>query len=82
MNSSPALAADRSLLPVWDPAVPFPAFDEMPDLDRVTQRCPGSVRLDVGDGGRVDVGDRVRLGDHVGLAGRVWSSGCSAWIAV
>lgn len=36
MNSSPALAADRSLFPVWDPTVPFPAFDEMPDLDRVT----------------------------------------------
>jgi len=34
--SSTDLAADRSLIPVWDPDVLFPAFTEMPDLDTVT----------------------------------------------
>lgn len=36
MPTSTELAADRSLVPVWDPAVPFPAFEAMPDLDIVT----------------------------------------------
>ena len=40
------------------------------DFDRVAQRRAGSVRLDVADLRRVDLGDRVRLGDDVGLAGR------------
>jgi hypothetical protein len=30
------LAADASLFPLWDASVPYPAFDEMPDLDVVT----------------------------------------------
>lgn len=34
--TSVELAADASRLLVWDPAVPFPPFDEMPDLDCVT----------------------------------------------
>jgi hypothetical protein len=33
---SSTLASDPALYPIWDPAVPFPAFDEMPDLDIVT----------------------------------------------
>lgn len=36
MPTSTQLAADTSLIPVWDPSVPLPAFDEMPDLDLVT----------------------------------------------
>jgi hypothetical protein len=34
--SSTELAADSSLIPVWDPAVPFPTPQEMPELDIVT----------------------------------------------
>lgn len=34
--SSTELAADASLFPIWDPASPFPPFDEMPDLPVVT----------------------------------------------
>ncbi|MCC7490929.1 MAG: exo-alpha-sialidase [Fimbriimonadaceae bacterium] len=37
MPTSTELAADRALIAVWDPAVPFPSPREMPDLDRVTQ---------------------------------------------
>jgi hypothetical protein len=33
---SPALAADPSRFELWDCRAPFPAFDEMPDLDVVT----------------------------------------------
>ncbi len=36
---SAELAADKSLIPVWDPAVPFPSPQEMPDLDIVTHIC-------------------------------------------
>jgi hypothetical protein len=36
MPSSTELAADKSLIPVWDPSVPFPSFEQMPDLDVVT----------------------------------------------
>ena len=36
-RSSVELAANTNLLQVWDAAVPFPPFDEMPDLDVVTQ---------------------------------------------
>lgn len=36
MPTSTELAADTSLLPVWDPGVPFPSPREMPDLDIVT----------------------------------------------
>ena len=34
--TSAELAADRSLIPVWDPAVPFPSPRDMVDLDVVT----------------------------------------------
>ncbi len=33
---STSIAADEALFPLWDRNAPFPAFDEMPDLDRVT----------------------------------------------
>ena len=36
-RSSTAWAADTELCEVWDASVTFPAFDEMPDLDVVTQ---------------------------------------------
>jgi len=36
MPTSTELAADTSLVPVWDPAVPFPSPQEMCDLDVVT----------------------------------------------
>lgn len=36
MLTSAELAADTSLIPVWDPAVPFPSPREMCDLDIVT----------------------------------------------
>jgi hypothetical protein len=36
MPTSPELAADNSLFPVWDPAVPFPTPQTMLDLDVVT----------------------------------------------
>jgi hypothetical protein len=36
MPTSTALAADTSLIPVWDPDVPFPSAQEMCDLDVVT----------------------------------------------
>jgi predicted neuraminidase len=34
--SSVELAADPALLPVWDARVPFPSYEEMPDLAAVT----------------------------------------------
>ena len=34
--TSAGLAADTSLIPVWDPAVPFPSPQDMRDLDVVT----------------------------------------------
>src|SRR6202012_2011578 len=40
------------------------------DFNRITQRSAGSVRLDVADLRRVDLGDRVCFRYHVGLAGR------------
>ncbi|MEI6502247.1 MAG: sialidase family protein [Armatimonadota bacterium] len=36
MPTSTQLAADRTLIPLWDPAVPFPDAREMPDLEVVT----------------------------------------------
>ena len=39
------------------------------DFDRVAQRGTGAVRLDESDGRGVDIGDGVRLGDDLGLAG-------------
>lgn len=39
MRTSTELAADTSLFPVWDPAVPFPSYQEMCDLDIVTHVC-------------------------------------------
>src|SRR5271170_3883690 len=41
------------------------------DFDRVTQRRTGSVRLDVAHGRGIDLRDRLRLGDDIGLTGRV-----------
>ena len=41
------------------------------DLDRIAERGAGAVRLDVGDRRGVHPGDRVRLGDDLGLAQRV-----------
>ncbi|GAB2783848.1 hypothetical protein GCM10027073_15760 [Streptomyces chlorus] len=40
------------------------------DLDRVTERGAGAVRLDVGDGGRVDPGCGQGAGHDVGLRAR------------
>ena len=34
--TSTQLAADQALVPIWDPAVPFPSYQEMKDLDVVT----------------------------------------------
>ncbi len=36
VRTSTELAADPCLIPVWDPAVPFPSHEEMCDLDVVT----------------------------------------------
>ena len=37
--TSAELAADTSLIPAWDPAVPFPSPQDMCDLDVVTHVC-------------------------------------------
>jgi hypothetical protein len=34
--NSTNLAADRSLIPVWDPSVPFPSYQEMEDVGVIT----------------------------------------------
>ena len=52
----PVLVGDRESLPQ-----PF-------DLDGVAQWRSGSVRLDVAHRGGIDLGDGVRLGDHLSLA--------------
>ena len=43
------------------------------DFDRVTEGRPGSMGLDIADGGRIDVGNRMRLGDHLSLTRRRWA---------
>lgn len=46
MPSSSKLAADHTLIPVWDPSVPFPAPWEMCDLDIVTHVTVERARMD------------------------------------
>ena len=52
------------------PALPAAAegLGQRRDLDRIAQRRARAVRLDVGDGLRLDAGHRLRHRDHLGLA--------------
>ncbi len=68
-RTSPELAADPTLLALWDPAIPFPPFNEMPDLDIVTH-----VQVERAKPGEFHYLHETAIAWHKGLLHMGWAN--------